>query len=172
MKILSITKTITITGAVPQGKRPRGETYVIVVNGRICGRAPVHESHVNRGVGYGKRTFSIACANEITEYEASILRGGDVDLEFRSLDGVTAVHFMAVSTTSELRLELDELERRNDLEGTRCRLVSQDGSISMHVFIPATTRERLNAIVTEISEDAEVQLRAGARSDFVVEPAH
>lgn len=159
MKIQSITKSLFVSGECSNSKRPCGERFEIWLNGENVGVAPIHEWHVNHSGGRNRRTFALTCDLEESGYETA-LSGSSIDkLEFREVNGQHSIVLDSVKVRGELRLMLDTDGHEGALGGSRFEFISSKGDVSFIAYVPDTSSDKVEAIVTEIGSDAEARLR-------------
>jgi hypothetical protein len=159
MKIESVQKSLFVSGECSNSKRPRGERFEIWLNGENVGVAPIHEWHVNCSGGRNRRTFALTCQLEESPYETALSRSPINKLEFREVNGQHSIVLDSVKIRGELRLLLDTDRHEGRLGGGSFELISATGDVSFIAYVPDTSSDSVEAIVTEIGSDAEAKLR-------------
>jgi hypothetical protein len=159
MKVDSVKKTLIVSGECSDSMRPRGECFEIWLNGEEVGVAPIHEWHVNHSGGRHRRTFALTCDLEESGYETALSVSHINRLEFRDVRGQHSIVLESVKLRSELRLLLDTDGHEESLGGKSFEMTSAKGDVAFIAYVPDTSSDRVEAIVTEIGSDAEVRLR-------------
>lgn len=159
MLVKSAHKTLFVSGECLNSKRPRGERFEIWLNGAKVGAAPIHEWHINQSSGQNRRTFAVVCESEKSDYETALSESTIDEVEFRETHGCDSVVLHSVTVRSELRLLLASEAHESTLGGNSYGMTSASGDISFNAYVPHTSSDSVEAIVTEIETEAEATLR-------------
>lgn len=133
MRIQSIETTVFLTGFSQSSTRPRGESYLVCIDGIVVGTGVVNEWHINGRSG--KRTFAMT-VGPLVSVERAVNRLDDGDLVRLTSETGNVVEIAKATARRETRLHFGDSEF--NFEGGRRYRIWRDG-MELLVYIPDST---------------------------------